>query len=283
MMTAEEVRTFAVFAENTSLSATARVLHITQPAVHAHLKRLAERLGVALYFRDGRGLRLTREGIEVAAFAREAVERANGLERRLQGEAESKRIVLATGAGALLHVISAGVRSFAKAHRGPLEIMTCDATAAIEATLRGTAHVGVAAGPVPDELESHLLVDVAQVLVVPRDHPLASRRRVSLADLEGERVVLPPEGRPQRATLDAAFAEHGIRVDRTATALGWDVVVRLVELGVGLGFVNGAVRLPKSLASRPLRELPRIRYRAFTRKRPTPEARALREALTSIR
>ena len=90
---------------------------------------------------------------------------------------------------------------------------------------------------------------------------------------------MPPEGRPQRAALDAAFATHGVRVDRTATARGWEVVVRLVALGVGLGIVNGAVRLPRGLVSRPLRELPRVRYLAFTRRRPSPEADALRSAL----
>lgn len=64
-------------------------------------------------------------------------------------------------------------------------------------------------------------------------------------------------GRPQRTALDVAFAAaHGVRVDRTATAQGWEVVVRLVELGVGLGVVNDAVRLPRTLVSRPLARRP---------------------------
>ena len=280
MIAADEIHTFAVFAETVSLSSTARKLHLTQPAIHAHLKRLSERLGVPLYHRAGRGLVLTREGVEVAAFARDAVERASSLEARLRGEAESKRVVLATGAGALLHVLSAGIRAFSRSHRGPLEILAADAAAAVEATLVGTAHVGVAAiGSVPDELEAHLLADVAQVLVLPKDHLLAKRRRVLLRDVDGERMVLPPEGRPQRIALDTAFAAHDVRIDRTATAIGWEVVLRLVELGVGLGVVNGAVRLPRTLVSRPLRELPRVRYLAFTRKKAAKEAEALRSAL----
>ncbi len=280
MLTADEIRTFAVFADTVSLSATARALHLTQPAVHAHLKRLSERLGVPLYHRSGRGLVLTREGIEVAAYARDSVDRAGAFAARLRGEPESARVVLAAGAGALVHVLSPGIRAFTRSHRGMLEIVSADTSAAVSATLRGSAHVGVgAAAHVPDELEASLLSEVAQVLVVPKEHPFAKRRRVLLSDLDGARLVMPPEGRPQRAALDAAFATHGVRVDRTATARGWEVVVRLVALGVGLGIVNGAVRLPRGLVSRPLRELPRVRYLAFTRRRPSPEADALRSAL----
>ena len=280
MVAADEIRTFAVFAETVSLSAAARALHLTQPAVHAHLKRLSGRLGVPLYQRAGRGLVLTREGIEVAAFARDAVERAAALEARLRGEAGSRRVVLAAGAGALVHVLSPGIRAFTRTYKGTLEILSADAATAVEATLRGTAHVGVGATvSVPDELEAHLLMDVAQVLVVPREHPFAKRRRVRLSDLDGARFVLPPEGRPQRAALEAAFTAHGVCVDRTATAQGWEVVLRLVELGVGLGVVYGSVRLPRALVSRPLRELPRTRYLAFTRRRPSTEAEVLRSAL----
>lgn len=280
MIAVDEIRTFAVFAETVSLSAAARELHLTQPAVHAHLKRLSERLGVPLYHRAGRGLVLTREGIEVAAFARDAVERASAFEARLRGAPEKARVVLAAGAGALVHVLSPGIRAFTRSHKGVLEILSADASAAVEATLRGTAHVGVGAlGSVPEELEAHLLTDVAQVLVMPKEHPFAKKRRVHLTDLDEAPLVLPPEGRPQRAALDSAFAAHGVRVHRTATAQGWEVVVRLVELGVGLGIVNGAVRLPRALVSRPLRELPRARYLAFTRHRPSVDAATLLTAL----
>jgi DNA-binding transcriptional LysR family regulator len=280
MIAADEIRTFAVFAETVSLSAAARALHLTQPAVHAHLKRLSERLGVPLYHRAGRGLVLTREGIEVAAFARDAVERAAALEAHLRGEPGNARVVLAAGAGALVHVLSPGIRAFTRSYEGTLEILSADASSAVEATLRGAAHVGVGAtASVPDELEAHLLTEVAQVLVVPREHPLARRRRVLLSDLDGARLVLPPEGRPQRAALDAAFAAHGVQVNRTATAQGWEVVLRLVELGVGLGVVNGSVRLPRALVGRPLRELPRTRYVLFTRRRPSMGAASLRAAL----
>lgn len=267
MIPSDWLHTFSVFAEDANLSRAAKRLALSQPAVHAQLRRLSELLGVPLYHRVGRGLALTREGIEVAAFARDTDERSRELVARMRGEEVDRRIVLAAGAGALMHVIAPGLRAFAKAYDGRLEFVTADAAAAVQATENGTAHVGVAAlAAVPSSLEGHRLVEVPQVLALPADHRLARRRRLGIGDLAGERLVVPPPSRPQRAALDAALA--GVHVQISATATGWDVVMRLVELGVGLAVTNANVPVPRGLVTRPLDGLPEVRYYAFTRPRP---------------
>lgn len=278
------LETFATFAEDASLSRAAKRLHLSQPAVHAQLRRLSEILGVALYQRAGRGLVLTQAGIEVAAFAREASDRSDDLVARLRGEeGAEKRVVLAAGAGALLYVLGDGLRSFSRAYEGRLDILTSDAPAAVEAVTRGTAHVGVVAGAVPiGDLERHRIVEVGQVLVAPKGHVLAKKRSLSLTDLHGERLVLPPQGRPQRAALDAALAARGVQITVGAIAGGWDLVLHLVGLGVGLAIVNGSVEVPRGLTTRPLRELPRIAYAAITRKKPGPDASLLVKHLASV-
>lgn len=280
MLDSTALHAFAVFAEDTNLSRAARRLGLSQPAVHAQLRRLADALGVPLYHRVGRGLSLTREGIEVAAFARDAEERARDLTARLGGEQGERRLVLATGAGALLHVLGPGLRAFGKTYAGRLEVMTADAPAAIDAVLRGAAHVGVAAlDAVPEGLVATRLTDAPQRLVVPRGHPLARTGPVSLTELEGQRMVLPPEGRPQRRTLDAGLAAKGVRVRVGAVAVGWDVVLRLVELGSGIAIVNGTVPIPRGLVARAVRELPRVRYVALTRPAPRADPAGLVAAL----
>jgi DNA-binding transcriptional LysR family regulator len=278
MIPSEWLHAFAVFAEDANLSRAAKRLALSQPAVHAQLRRLSELLGVPLYHRVGRGLALTREGIDVAAFAREAEERSRDLVARLRGDGADRRIVVAAGAGALLHVIADGLRAFTRSYDGRLEFVTADAAAAVDATQRGAAHVGVAAlGAVPESLVGHRLAEVRQVLVMPRDHRLARRRRVRLGELAGEPLVLPPAGRPQRAVLDAALAGIDVRIG--AIASGWDVVLRLVQLGVGIAVLNGNVPVPRGLLARPLDELPVVRYFAFTRPRPRADVAACVAAL----
>lgn len=288
MIHSDWLEAFAAFAEDANLSRTAKRLHLSQPAVHAQLRKLGDALGVPLYQRAGRGLVLTREGICVAAFARDAEERSRELVARLRGEADAdRRVVLAAGAGALLHVLGDGMRAFSRGYDGRLEIVTADGAAAEDAVARGSAHVGVLAVPAGTphgttagaDLDVHRITEVGQVVVVPRDHRLARRRRLGLADLDGERMVMPPAGRPQRVALDAAFAARGVRVIPGAIAIGWELTLRLVELGAGIAVVNASVKVPRALGARPIAELPRLQYVALSRPRPREDVTKLVRAL----
>ena len=262
------LRAFAAFAEDANISRAARRLHLSQPAVHAQLRRLSEALGVTLYRRAGRGLVLTTEGVEVAAFAREREERERELVARLADEPSDGRLVLAAGAGSLLYVISEGLRAFTKLRRTRLELLTADAPAALDAVRSGLAHVGVGAmETVPPGLVGHPLTTVEQVLVVKRDHPIAQRRRVRIEHFRDERLIVPPEGRPHRVMLDAALRGAGVPVAIGATASGWELALKLVDLGFGIAVVNGCCRIPKGLVARPVVELPVVRFFAFTRAR----------------
>lgn len=275
------LRTFASFAEDANLSRAAKRLHLSQPAVHAQIKRLEEALAVPLYRRVGRTLALTREGVEVAAFAREQAERTRELVARVRGEPDEARVVLAAGAGALLHVLGPAIRTFTRRARAALEVRTVDGPTAVALVREGTAHVGVAAVPPPADLETRDVTEVPQVLVVPREHRLARRRSVRLTDLQGERLVLPPAGRPQRAVLDGALSARRVTVETAATATGWELVVHLVAVGAGVAVVNACVALPRGLVARPVPELPPVRYVAFTRPRPGGAAADLALAVTA--
>ena len=58
----ESLRAFAVFAEVLNFTHAAERLHVSQPALHARIRRLADTLGVELYRREGRRLLLTHAG-----------------------------------------------------------------------------------------------------------------------------------------------------------------------------------------------------------------------------
>lgn len=280
MIDSDWLRTFVVFAEDVNLSRAAKRLHLSQPAVHAHLKRLGETVGVPLYRRVGRGLALTREGVAVLAFARDAAERERELVARLRGEGDDGTVVLAAGAGAVLYVLGEGLRAHARRASTQVEIVTCDAPRAIELVTSGAAHVAVAATDArPEGAVVHRVTEVPPVVVLPRHHPLARRRRLALAHLDGERLVLPPEGRPHRVALESALMTRGVAFTVGAVAQGWELTMELVRLGAGISVVNACCRLPTGLVARPIGELPSVRYVAMTRPMPRNKAKVLLSAL----
>jgi LysR family transcriptional regulator, low CO2-responsive transcriptional regulator len=267
------------FALDENMSRAAKRLHLSQPAVHAQLKKLGAALDVTLYRRVGRGLKLTPEGIEVLAFARDLDERTAELGVRLH-QLEAERLVLAAGEGAIMYVLGEGLRSYVKTSAARVELSVLDANQTVEAVKSGLSHVGVAVlERAPPGLEVTPVTSVEQLLVMPRAHRLASRRRIELGDLAGERLIVPPEGRPHRALLDAAFRARGISPEIGVVARGWELTLKLVELGLGMAVVNACCRIPRGLLTRPLRELGRVSYVAVTRKRPRDAAAELVKSL----
>lgn len=273
---------FRALAEQRTFAAAAKKLHLSQPAVHQQVKRLADVAGVPLYERVGRGIVLTAQGIELAAFARDQEERTAALLARLRGERERAPITLAAGAGALLYVLGEGLRRYVKGKPERVDVVTADAPTTLELVRRGSAHVGVAvlSAPAPG-LTCQRVTDVEQVAVMFGTDRLARKRTVGLADLAGRKLIVPPEGRPHRAMIDAAFAARDMAWETGAQVVGWELMVRMVLIGAGTAIVNGTCAIPKPLVARPVRELPKVRYYVFSRTDTPPEAERLRQVLAT--
>ena len=70
-MNYDALQAFGVFAEELNFTHAARLLHISQPALHVKIQKLGDELGLTLYRKEGRNLYLTKDGTTVASFARE--------------------------------------------------------------------------------------------------------------------------------------------------------------------------------------------------------------------
>jgi DNA-binding transcriptional LysR family regulator len=82
------LRAFVAVARNGSVSAAARVLHLSQPTVSLQLRALAEHTGLVLFTRQSRGLALTHEGAALLAQAERvlgSLAEFNGIVGGLQG------------------------------------------------------------------------------------------------------------------------------------------------------------------------------------------------------
>ncbi|MDR6178253.1 DNA-binding transcriptional LysR family regulator [Pseudomonas sp. SORGH_AS 211] len=79
MIAIEDLRLMVLLARSDSLSAAARALNVSPPALSARLRRLEARLGVALANRDARRLSLTPDGERLARECAELLERLDAL------------------------------------------------------------------------------------------------------------------------------------------------------------------------------------------------------------
>jgi DNA-binding transcriptional LysR family regulator len=238
----EQLEAFAVFAEHLNLTRAAKVLGLSQPALHTRLRRLGEVVGAPLYRRDGQALVLTEPGIRTARLAREIRARLSDFADELRDEQVRTPIHLCAGEGALLYLLGPAIRRFTRRHS--LRVLVHDAPRTIDAVGSGLAQLGVLSGEVPAMFEHELIAEVGFALALPSGDPLAERTRVSWSDLRGRSLIVPPAGRPHRQALDAKLPTD---VEIAVEITGWPLTLQLVALGVGVAVVNDFCKPPRGV------------------------------------
>ncbi|MGI9413867.1 MAG: LysR family transcriptional regulator [Hyphomicrobiales bacterium] len=260
-MRSDWLEAFLTFAASTNFTRAAEALNISQPALHVKIGKLADWLGQPLYRRVGRNLVLTPAGERLAVFAREQTARSDAFVEQFKTGANRQPVELCAGSGAYLYLLGPAVSAFLESADQPLQLVTGNRERTVELVLTGQAHIGVTSlDAMVDGLAAEALTEVEQVLVVPDGHRLASRARVRLKDLDGEALIVAPQGRPHRMMLNRMLMAAGVSWRVAVEAEGWELMLQFARLGVGLAVVNGCCRVPPGLTARPLGELPVIGY-----------------------
>jgi DNA-binding transcriptional LysR family regulator len=190
------MRYFVAVAEELHFGQAATRLHITQPSLSRAIRDLERTLGVDLLIRTKRSVRLTEAGralLHEAPHALDEVERACELARRVaRGEAGQLRLGFMPSA--TVRLVPAVVRESRKAFPDlELRLHELFDEPQLEALSERRLDLGILRGPRPDDqLAFEPLVRERLSLAVAHDHRLASRRRVSYADLRDEGLIIWP-------------------------------------------------------------------------------------------
>jgi DNA-binding transcriptional LysR family regulator len=258
---------FVAFAETLNFTRAAKAVGLSQPALFERVQRLGELLELPLYRRSGRSLELTPQGVQVAAYAREAHEHGQRFLAELRGEPRPAEVTLAAGEGSYLYLLGEALRRFRAARIGPLRLFTLGARDACAAVLQGEAHLAVCAlDMVPPRLHAEEIRRTPMCVTLPREHPLARRRSLKLRELAGERLILAPAGQLHRDFVGRALGRVGFDVIDPIEADGWPLMLRFAQLGLGIAFVNELCSVPKGLVLRPVPELGSVTYRLVRRR-----------------
>ena len=254
-----------MFADTLNFSESARQLHISQPALHAKVRKLSEQLDAKLYMRVGSSLELTHTGEQVARHARELLTLNRRFVAGLETGREKPVVTLAAGEGAYLYLLGKALSQFSGPDASPhLQLLTRNRDESIQAVRAGQAQLGIAPlGSVPADLHAVRLTVVGQVLVVPRAHALAGRKSVRLRDLKGAPLIVPPAGKPHRELLGRLLQAESVPWQPSLEANGWELMLRFAQLGFGVTVVNACCRIPKGLVAIPLSGYPPLEYHVF--------------------
>jgi DNA-binding transcriptional LysR family regulator len=180
-------------ADESSVSAAAVRLHVAQPSLSRQLRTLERRLGLTLFERSGRRLRVTAAGEQVVTAARRALAAADDVVHTAHQASVGHvgRLAIAVLPGASPVVLVHGLAAF---HRRHPRVETTVTELSDDEQHRGLrdGRIDVAfsrlAAP-PQDLAHRVLMTEPLCLVVSSGHRLAGADRATIQDLAGERVV----------------------------------------------------------------------------------------------
>ncbi|TYB44969.1 LysR family transcriptional regulator [Actinomadura chibensis] len=185
-----ELAYFVAVAEELHFGRAAERLGIAQPPLSRAISRLERRMGVSLLERTSRRVSLTPAGEVFLTESRRALDAVDAAVRRAQRAGRvAPRLVLVMKPGGDCGLLPEILAAYGAAPDAvPVDVVLCSAHERAGMIRDGRADIGLLHRPNTDltGLDTEELLTEDQVVVLPRDHRLADRAAVSLADLAGE-------------------------------------------------------------------------------------------------
>jgi DNA-binding transcriptional LysR family regulator len=240
-MTLGQLRTFVEVARAGSVGGAAAALFVTEPSVSAAVASLRREIGVALVELDGRGIRLTPAGEELARYAEQIVglsSQAVRAAREAGGGPGHLRLVGVTTAGEyVLPPLLAEFRSRYPQVQVSLEVGN-------RATVIGrlvAREADLAVGgrpPAESQISGEAFLDNPLVIVARADHPLSARRSIAATAIAGETWLLREPGSGTRETTEELWARKGIAPASVMTVGSNGAIKQAAAVGLGVTLMS---------------------------------------------
>ena len=228
---------------NLNLTEVAKSLHTSQPGVSKAILELEEELGIEIFGRHGKRLkRVTEPGEHVLKSIDIILREVNNLKRigEQYSSQDSGTLSIATTHTQARYVLPLPVAQLRSAYPNvniSLHQGAPDQVARM--VLDETAEIGIATESLSDypELITLPCYEWEHVLVLPKDHPLASVTELQLSDLANEPIITYHPSFTGRTRIDKAFAAQHLTPRIALEAIDSDVIKTYVRLGMGVGIV----------------------------------------------
>jgi DNA-binding transcriptional LysR family regulator len=239
------LETFARAAELSSFTGAARALGLTQAAVSQRIAALEKFLGVPLFRRQGGHVLLTDAGRRLYDFAQRILALHGEAIAELAGRpaAPTGDLVLAASSVPGEHFLPELLAAYRAKHPHiQVRVTVSDTRAVLHEVEQGQAHLGLVGGKEDrPHLEFRRFATDQLLLVVGAAHPWKRRRRVRLAQLAVEPLLVREPGSASRACLEHALVAAGTSLSamRVGLELGSNEALKeAVQRGLGVAVLS---------------------------------------------
>jgi LysR family transcriptional regulator, cyn operon transcriptional activator len=248
------LRTFVGIAEAGGIARAGMRLNVSQPAASRQILALEAELGVRLFDRIGRRLRLTSEGEDLLRQSRRLLMEADLLNERARALKGGQRGILRVGATPMVieNTLSGFLSHYQLRHPGVEVHFVEDGGLRLPSRLeKGDVHLALI---VPDDrFHNKPLYPVLNLAVLSKEHRLSRRRTLEIAALGNEPLLLLLQrGFGSREWFDAASNIAHIRPRMRLESAAPHTLIALTKAGYGVAVVPSTVVIPSDVHALPL-------------------------------
>jgi DNA-binding transcriptional LysR family regulator len=243
-MDLRHLRYFVAVAETGAFARAAARLRITQPALWRQVHGLETELGVRLFERVGRRIRVTSagEGLllrsrELLAGAEQLIEHAHAVRG---GDVGS--VSIAASPQVIQNVLAPFLTLYLKSRpRVDIHLIEEGGARSLELVERGEAHLAFAVRRGNDRLDGRPLFPFRVLAAMSPRHPLSRRPTLDVTDLQGQRVLLLRHGFGAREIFEATCRIARVHTHTVLEAGDPQSLIALVEAARGIAIVPSTV------------------------------------------
>jgi LysR family transcriptional regulator, cyn operon transcriptional activator len=233
-MNLQQLRYVVATADEGTMTQAAASLHVAQPAVSRAVRALESEIDVTVFERDGRGVRVTRQGREVVALARRVLADVD----RIASISASSALRVSTITSQAREIASAAVARFVAGGGGRVSLDVVDTPDEVVDSVRdGRGRLGVMELPAPPGLQVASLGWQEIVLLHPPDWTLPDP--FELTHLPEIALLAPEANDWRRDRMMRTLRAAGIEPNIAAETNDRDLMVSLVQQGAGAWFSYG--------------------------------------------
>lgn len=240
--------------DNGTLTEAANELHLTQSALSHQIRSLEEKLGLSLWKKEGRQLRLTQAGTTVLSLAQQILPVIHKTEQTLQAYVEGKQGMLRIGVECYpcYKWLTGVIASFLTNHSDvDIDIVNKFQFTGLNALLNNHIDILVTPDPIREkQLQYTSLFDYESVLVLHKDNPLAKKKVISPLMLADQSLLTFPVAN-ERLDIFSHFLTPAQTEPKLLKKIeSIDIMIQMVA------FDRGVCVLPEWLANEYCQTLP---------------------------
>lgn len=233
---------FYVTAKHKNMTSAAAELYLSQPTVSRSIRELEDQLGCVLFVRSKKGVELTPEGELLYRYVETAYQHLESAEHKLKQYRALGAGTLQIGATEMTmqYFLQPYLDSFRTDYPGVSVRLSLGAPENLYARLK-SGTIDLALLPYPLAVDETVLLTPFQeydnVLIAGERFRYLAEHPYHLSDLAGEPFVLLPPGTAVRAAIEMYFSDSHISVAPACEASTMQMVISLIQSGMGIGFV----------------------------------------------